>query len=285
MLKKLIVIAVCIFCTGNFLLAQNRESTANKQVQIVDTSFFMPQLNRHRRIWIYLPASYANSKKKYPVMYLQDGQNVFDNKTSFAGEWGVDEAMDTLTMSNMESIIVAIDNGSDNRLSEYSPYDFQIERGKANASLPPANVKAEGNQYVDFIVKTLRPYINKNYRTQKLRKHTFIAGSSMGGLISLYALLKYPKVFGGAGIFSPSFWVSEQLKTDIKNKSKKVKGEIYLYAGQQEGGSMVPDLLAIFQLLNKYSKARLTTVIRAEGKHNEASWRKEFPEFYKWLLK
>jgi predicted alpha/beta superfamily hydrolase len=76
---------------------------------------------------------------------------------------------------------------------------------------------------VDFIVKTLRPYINKNYRTKKCRKHTFTAGSSMGGLISLYALLKYPKVFGGAGVFSPALWIAPQLKTDIAERSKKIK--------------------------------------------------------------
>ena len=286
MLKKIIVIAVCSLCIGNFLLAQEKGSTANKNVQIIDTSFFMPQLNRHRRIWIYLPAGYANSKKKYPVMYLHDGQNIFDNKTSFAGEWGIDEAMDTLGVLTKECIVVGIDNGGDKRLSEYSPYDFKIQRNNgANVSLPALNIKAEGSQYVDFLVKTLRPYINKHYRTKRSRRHTFISGSSMGALISLYAPLKYPKVFGGAGIFSPSFWVSDQIKADVIAKSKKLKGKIYLYAGQQEGGSMVPDLLFVFNLLNKYSKAKLTIVIRAEGIHNETSWRKEFPFFYKWLMK
>jgi predicted alpha/beta superfamily hydrolase len=273
MLKKLFVIAACIFCAGNFLLAQAKESTANKNVLIIDTSFFMPQLNRHRRIWIYLPEGYTASKKKYPVLYMHDGQNVFDNKTSFAGEWGVDEAMDTLGSLVKKSIIVAIDNGQEKRLNEYSPYDME-KYGKG-----------EGIQYVDFIVKTLRPYINKNYRTKKCRKHTFTAGSSMGGLISLYALLKYPKVFGGAGVFSPAFWIAPQIKADVAERSKKIKGKIYLYAGKQEDGAMVPDLLAMFELLHQHSKAKLTTVIRSEGKHNEASWRKEFPVFYKWMMR
>ena len=78
-------------------------------MQVVDTAFFIPQLNRHRRVWIYLPATYASSKRKYPVIYMQDGQNVFDNRTSFAGEWGVDEALDSLGEQGRESIVVAID--------------------------------------------------------------------------------------------------------------------------------------------------------------------------------
>ena len=272
MRKRILVIAVCMFCIGNFLLAQKKQTTTTRNVSVVDTSFFIPQLNRHRRIWIYLPASYSTSKKKYPVIYMHDGQNVFDDKTAFAGEWGVDEALDTLGMLVGESIIVAIDNGGEKRINEYSPYDMD-KYGKG-----------EGIQYLDFIVKNLRPFINRNYRTEKSRKHTFILGSSMGGLISMYALLKYPKVFGAAGVFSPSFWIAPQLKADVIRRSKKTKGKIYLYAGKQEGETMVPDLLAMFNLLHQHSKAKLTTVIRSEGMHNEASWRKEFPLFYKWLM-
>ena len=262
-----------MFCSGNFLFAQKKETTANKNVSVIDTSFFIPQLNRHRRIWIYLPAGYSISKKKYPVIYMHDGQNVFDERTAFSGEWGVDEALDTLGPLVKESIIVAIDNGGEKRFTEYSPYDTD-KYGKG-----------EGNQYVDFIVKNLRPFINKSYRTKKCRRHTFTAGSSMGGLISLYALLKYPKVFGGAGVFSPSFWIAPQIRGDIIKSSKKIKGKIYLYAGKQEGETMVPDLLTTFNLLHQHSKAKITTIIRSEGMHNEASWRKEFPLFYKWLMR
>ena len=125
-MRKKLLIAVCILCAGNFLLAQERKSTAGKNVQVVDTAFFIPQLNRYRRVWIYLPASYNSSKQKYPVIYLQDGQNIFDDKTSFAGEWGIDEAMDTLGQRVGETIVIAIDNGGEKRLSEYAPFDFAI---------------------------------------------------------------------------------------------------------------------------------------------------------------
>ena len=159
-----------------------RDSSASKNVHVIDTAFYIPQLNRHRRIWIYLPASYSASRKKYPVLYMHDGQNVFDNATSYAGEWGVDEALDSLGAKPREIIVVAIETGQQTRMSEYSPSDNKY-------------AKAEGEAYVDFLVKTLRPYINKHYRTKKCRKYNFIAGSSMGGLISFYALVKYPNKF------------------------------------------------------------------------------------------
>ncbi|HVG40523.1 MAG TPA: alpha/beta hydrolase-fold protein [Chitinophagaceae bacterium] len=251
----------------------DRKSTARKNVSIIDTAFYIPQLNRYRRIWVYLPPNYTTSHKKYPVLYMHDGQNLFDDLTSFSGEWGIDETLDTLSLNTKECIVVGIDNGGDKRLNEYSPYN--MERFG----------KGEGDQYVDFLVKTLKPYIDKKYRTKKCRKHRFIAGSSMGGLISFYAILKYPKVFGGAGVFSPAFWIVPGLKTGMEERGKKIKGKIYFYAGMQESETMVPDMLAVFAQMNTISKAKMTTVIRSEGKHNEQTWRKEFPLFYKWIMK
>lgn len=250
-----------------------KRSTVTENVHIIDTAFFMPQLNRYRRIWVYLPPGYASSHKKYPVLYMHDGQNIFDDSTSYSGEWGVDETLDTLGPQTKECIVVAIDHGGDKRINEYSPFDME-KWGKG-----------EGDQYVDFLVKTVKPYIRKKYRTKRCRKHQFIAGSSMGGLISFYAMLKYPKEFGGAGVFSPAFWIVPQLKEVIPSKAKAVRGKIYFYAGKAESEGMVPDLLAVFMQMSKNSKAKMTTVIRTEGAHNEAHWRQEFPLFYKWLMK
>jgi predicted alpha/beta superfamily hydrolase len=248
-----------------------KEHTTGKNVHIADSAFYIPQLNRTRRIWIYLPASYSTSRKKYPVLYMQDGQNVFDEATSGFGEWGVDEALDTLQNKSQEMIVVAVDNDPVHRINEYSPYDME-KYGKG-----------EGDAYLDFLVNTLQPFINKHYRTRKCASHNYIAGSSMGGLISFYALLKYPKKFGGAGVFSPAFWITPQLKNIDPKKAKKIKGKIYFFAGQQESDSMVPDMLSVFEQMHKHSKAKMKTVIRAQGKHNEATWRAEFPLFYKWL--
>lgn len=251
---------------------KERKSTASPNVHVIDTAFYIPQLDRYRRIWVYLPKSYKTTRQKYPVLYMHDGQNVFDNATSGFGEWGVDEALDSLNAGDRELIVVAIDNGGEKRLNEYSPYDME-KYGRG-----------EGDQYVDFLVKTLKPYIDKKFRTRKDDKYTFVAGSSMGGLISFHAILKYPKVFGGAGVFSPAFWIAPQLKNIDPKKAKKVKGKIYFFAGQQEGDEMVPDMLYVFEQMRRHSKAKMKTVIRAEGKHDEATWRSEFPGFYKWIV-
>lgn len=248
-----------------------RAGTSSKNVHIIDTAFWMPQLKRKRRVWIYLPEDYATSRKRYPVLYMHDGQNIFDDATSYSGEWGVDEFLDSTKMK--KCIVVGIDNGGEKRMSEYNPYNNE-QFGVG-----------EGDGYVDFIVKKLKPVIDKKFRTKKDRQHTFIAGSSMGGLISMHAILKYPKVFGGAGIFSPSFWVSSEINKGIMKRGKKYTGLVYFYAGKQESDSMIPDMLKAFQGMAAVSKSTMTTVIRDKGLHNESTWRKEFPLFYEWLMK
>ncbi|MDQ6763206.1 MAG: alpha/beta hydrolase-fold protein, partial [Bacteroidota bacterium] len=150
--------------------------TLSKNVKVMDTAFYIPQLGRSRRIWLYLPPGYFTSNKKYPVLYMHDGQNLFDEATSYAGEWGVDDFLDSMFSSGKkEVIVVGIDNGLQKRMNEYNPYSY----GKFGTG--------EGDQYVDFLVKDLKPYIDKHYRTLANKKNTYIAGSSMGGLISLYA--------------------------------------------------------------------------------------------------
>ncbi len=256
-----------------------RVSTANKHVHIIDTAFLIPQLNRTRRVWIYLPANYASTRVRYPVLYMQDGQNVFDDSTSYAGEWGVDEFMDSTKAP--ACIVVAIDNGGSKRLNEYCPYDFELK------GIAATNVsgKGEGKLYVDFITNTLKNYIDRHYRTLKDRSHTYIAGSSMGGLVSLYALLSHPGIFGGAGIFSPAFWVGPGIFDDILKRGKKLNAKIYFYAGGQEGETMVPDMLKAENELKTFSSVKMTSVINEQARHNETAWRKEFPAFYSWLTK
>jgi len=248
-----------------------RVSTAGKNVHIVDTAFFIPQLNRTRRVWIYLPSDYSGSKKNYPVLYMHDGQNVFDDLTSFAGEWNVDETLDALGKHSEEMIVIAIDHGGSKRINEYCPYDME-KFGEG-----------EGDKYVDFLVKTLKPFIDKNYRTLKNKQNTFIAGSSMGGLISMYAILKYPRVFGGAGIFSPAFSIGPKIFDDIEAKGASVNSKIYFYCGAEEGETMVPDTERAFSEMRKVSKSKMVCVIRQDGKHSESVWKEEFPLFYLWL--
>lgn len=249
--------------------APAKKSSATSNVSVVDTSFFIPQLNRTRRVWIYLPSDYkTQASKKFPVMYMHDGQNLFDDTSSFAGEWGLDEFMDTTSLA--KSIVVGIDHGASKRLNEYNPYD--------NAKFG----KGEGDEYVDFLVKTLKPYIDNHYRTLANKQNTGIAGSSMGGLISMYAVLKYPDVFSKVGVFSPAFWVAgDSIFEAVKARGGKVNSYIYFYGGKLEGESMVPDMTKVYDQMKKISKSKMKLVIRDDGRHNEPTWRKEFPEFYR----
>jgi predicted alpha/beta superfamily hydrolase len=250
-----------------------RKETASANVRIIDSTFYIPQLKRSRRIWIYLPADYANSTKKYPVLYMHDGQNLFNEATSYAGEWGVDETLDSM---KKKCIVVGIDNGLMKRMNEYNPYN--------NERFGPG----EGKQYIDFIAKTLKPYIDKKYRTLKDKNNTIIVGSSMGGLISMYAIVIYPNVFGAAGVFSPSFWISPKLKDDITKMVKSSthrQNRIYFYAGEQESKEMVKDALYVFELMRKKAGCKMEVRINAEGQHNEPTWRQEFPAFYNWIMK
>jgi predicted alpha/beta superfamily hydrolase len=249
-----------------------KKSTASKNVHLVDTAFYIPQLKRKRTIRIYLPDGYSASKLRYPVLYMHDGQNLFDKSTSFAGEWGVDEFLDSTKLK--KCIVVGIDNDGAKRMNEYNIYDNQRFG------------KGEGNGYADFIVKTLKPFIDKKYRTLEDKKNTSISGSSMGGLISFQTLLKYPAVFGSAGVYSPSFWITTKLQDEIKVKGKLVNSKIYFFTGKLEDANMgmVKDAIKVYDEMRKVSKSKMKLVIKDDGRHNEETWRKDFPEFYRWIL-
>jgi len=247
-------------------------STASKQVHIVSEKFNMPQLGRERRVWIYLPADYSHSHRKYPVIYMHDGQNLFDNRTAGFGEWGIDEFMDKLPPKD-QCIIVGIDHGGDYRITEYDPYDSKYGKGR-------------GDDYVEFLVKTLKPYIDKHYRTMPGTTHTGIAGSSMGGLISMYAELKYPNVFGSAGIFSPAFWIAPPIYNYAQQQKLAGRSRFYFVCGDAESEDMVTDMQKMVNLVRSkdVSEANSPTVVVPAAKHNEKQWHDDFPAFYQWFI-
>jgi predicted alpha/beta superfamily hydrolase len=246
-------------------------STASPRVQLMDTAFAMKPLKRTRRITIYLPPGYDTSKKKYPVLYMHDGQNLFDQARANAGEWGVDEALDTLSATTGGCIVVGIDHGGSKRLQEYNPYNFE------------KTGTGEGKLYAQFLVKTLKPYIDRRYRTLSNKANTFIAGSSMGGLISLYTVLKYPNIFSGAGIFSPAFWTAPGLAADIKKMGRRLRTKLYFYAGDKESTGMVPDMITIYNQVHQVAPSPLLMQIRAGGEHQERWWQREFAGFWRWM--
>jgi predicted alpha/beta superfamily hydrolase len=207
---------------------------------LVAEQVYSPQLENERDILVYLPPSYTKSTRRYPVLYMHDGQNLFDPATSFAGEWGVDESLEMLASEEgLEAIVVAIPNSGPDRLNEYSPFHDTLHGG------------GRGNQYIAFIVHTLKPAIDAQFRTLPDRKHTGIMGSSMGGLISLYAYFHREHVFGFAGVMSPSLWFSHGAIFDYVQNAPYLSGKIYLDVGTREqGGSMLA--------LRKLAKSRKT---------------------------
>jgi len=253
-------------------------STATASVSILDSAFVIPQLGRSRRVWIYLPPGYATSARRYPVLYMHDGQNVFDARTSFAGEWGVDETLDSLhALGDGGVIVVAVDHGGARRFDEYSPWRNAKYGG------------GQGDAYVDFLVKTLKPYVDRHYRTLPDRLHTGVAGSSMGGLISLYAVLKYPEVFGRAGVFSPAFWVAPEIYGVARRAHPLPGTRIYMVTGGEEGdtpAAVVADHQRMLDTLRAagFTAEELQGTVRPDGKHAEWFWRREFPAAYRWLF-
>ncbi|MBC6989100.1 alpha/beta hydrolase-fold protein [Hymenobacter sp. BT491] len=253
-----------------------KQHTVTANVAVVADSFRIPQLNRTRRIWIYLPNDYTAGTRRYPVLYVHDGQNVFDDFTSFSGEWGIDETLRQLQQTGQDqgTIVVAVDNGGSSRLDELSPWRNPQYGG------------GEGDRYVDFMAHTLKPYIDAHYRTLSGREFTGIAGSSMGGLISLYAALKYPAVYSKAGIFSPAFWFAKDSLFQFVASTKPVPTtSFYFVAATPESETMVPLMAALRDSLQKrgFPAANMTYRATPDGQHAEWFWKREFPAAYQWL--
>jgi predicted alpha/beta superfamily hydrolase len=253
-------------------------STAASNVQILNNAFVMPQLNnRTRRIWLYLPPDYNTTSKRYPVLYMHDGQNLFDAATSFSGEWQVDETLNALHASgNYGAIVVGIDNGGASRLNEYSPWNNPQYGG------------GEGAAYIDFIAQTLKPFIDANYRTLTEPQYTALFGSSMGGLISTYGAVRYPNLFGKVGSFSPAYWFAlTQLNNYITTSTTNIANlRISHVGGQNESATMVTNINTVTN--NLFTRGLLSTnsqtKIDADGTHSEAYWRREFGAAYQWLF-
>ena len=248
-----------------------KQSSASKQVSTF--SIEAPQLNTSKKIWVYLPKNYTTSKKKFPVIYMHDGQNLFDAKTSYVGEWNIDETLDSISA---QVIVIGIEHGNEKRMEELTPFKNE-KYGGGNA-----------DNYLDFIVNTLKPYVDKNYRTKTNANNTCLWGSSLGGLVSFYGALKYPEVFGKVGCFSPSFWFNRKEIFGLMEQTKNFKTKIFFLCGDNEGDDdMVRDLNTMeFQVNTKRCECKMLNkkIIVKGGQHNEKLWREGFKKAYLWLF-
>lgn len=246
-------------------------------IVVIDEAFEIPQLIRTRRIAALLPHDYELTDKRYPVLYLQDGQNLFDDYAPF-GNWAVDKRLAVLAEQGLgDVIVISIDHAQEQRIEEFTPsHRTRLGRG-------------EGKKYVRFLADTLKPYIDKTFRTLPGWRHTGIGGSSMGALISIYAGLIYPEVYGRLMIFSPSLWVMPQIPFHLLQLSEPYGGRVYLYGGRKESDNMVPNLERFKyemeqQLHGAHAKPTFKLSIDPEGEHNEARWGEEFPRAVRWLF-
>lgn len=242
-----------------------------QNVYIIDDSFYIPQLQRWRRIWLYLPPDYFTSGKAYPVLYMHDGQNLFDASTAFGAEWEVDE---TLNRLRGRCIVVGIDNGGSRRIPEYTVHDTK-------------HGIAEGRAYMRFVVETLKPYIDKTYRTLPGRDSTTTAGSSLGGLIAFYLCMHYPHVFGGGGIFSPAFWIDPLILEEmsiVAGNNHTLPQRYYFFAGAREDALIWEGMQAMLNLLRQHGHYALSERVDPKGGHDEKTWRRALPRFFRWLL-
>ena len=237
--------------------------------------FEIPQLIKTRRITALVPHDYRHNDKHYPVIYLQDGQNLFDDFAPF-GNWGIDKKLAMLAERGQgDIIIVAIDHAEEERIEEFTP-SHKTKLGKG-----------EGKKYVRFMADTLKPYVDKHFRTLPDRQNTGIGGSSMGALISIYAGIMYPEVYSRLMLFSPSLWVDPNIYFNLTQFLGPLDLKIYMYGGGKEGSNMINNLNWLKETLNNQGRKEWVDFklkIDPNGHHNEVKWGEEFPEALEWLF-
>jgi predicted alpha/beta superfamily hydrolase len=241
---------------------------------------------RFLRVW--LPPGYENaenSSRYYPVLYLNDGQNLFEAAISFGGvEWQVDETVARLIGERAvpPMIVVGLDNAGKDRLREYMPH----------RSMNPVMLRVQGRRYPDFLMKEVMPFVEQTYRVATSPENTGVGGSSLGALIALYTVMARPGVFGRLLLESPSLWASNRQAIKDSRAIKIWPERIYLGVGTAEAGSperdrtVVDDVQELAATLRRavLSENRLRLVIKDGAGHSESAWAERFPEALRFLF-
>ncbi|MFU2205546.1 alpha/beta hydrolase [Streptococcus pluranimalium] len=268
----------------------------NYYLEMVEHHLHVPYYDEERRIRVLLPKDYHKEDwASYPVLYMHDGQNVFYSKESFSGySWKV---IPTIKYHKElpKMIIVGIDNAGDNRLNEYAPWMTDVGTTPETAS-----VGGDGMAYGDWVVNTVKPFIDKTYRTLTDPEHTLLAGSSMGGIITAYMGAAYPDVFGNLGVFSLASWFSERDFLRFCDHHPLAKSSrIYIQVGTLEGDDVdetfasnmnqryIDCTLHYYQSLLKSGTSidNIKLKIMANEIHHEKHWADHFLEFLQFTLK
>ncbi len=251
--------------------------TASPNVQILKDTITIDYLNEKRTLSLYLPADYEKDTLSYPVIYFMDGNSLFDEKILVGHEWQVDEVLDSLGHLGLhQAIVVGIYNSEENRLTEYKPF---------RSPRLPKEKKVTGEQHAEWIATDVKQWVDSRYRTQKGPASTVIGGASLGGLMSYYMLMKYPDIYGGAIVFSPSFWVNDKVYELHKSVADLSEKRIYFDAGELETPT-VKSIKKMHELLvkNGMPKSNLKLDVEEGEGHWHLTWRKGFPKAYPWIF-
>ncbi len=244
---------------------------------VLEWEVTIPKLtgDKKRKAYIWLPESYdEDPERRYPVMYMFDGHNVFyDKDATYGKSWGMAKYMEE---SQKELIIVGVEcnHEGNGRLQEYSPINFE------NSTL--GKIKAKGSLYMNWMVNYLKPYIDKKYRTLTDRKNTIIAGSSMGGLMALYGATVYNHIFQRAACLSPSLWVSSGKILEMVARAHIRRDTcIYMDYGSEEMFNHAANAEALISTSHLLLTKRVNLAFRIVpgGTHSEASWERQIPIF------
>jgi len=242
-----------------------------------------PELSRSREIAVYVPPSFASAEgagRKYPVIYFHDGQNMFDDKTSYVGEWRADETLQKLAREGRDVIAVGIPNAGEDRMDEYSPWS-----GKSG--FRRRRVVGTGAAYLEWLLDEVKPLVDRSFPTRMDREGTGTMGSSLGGLISLFAAAKYPDVFGFIGAMSPSVRWHDYKIVDLFEDWSGPRPRIHLDMGGREFRGLYADARRMRDALITSGWTLGTDLQYVEdryGRHHEESWARRLPDALRFLL-
>jgi len=234
-----------------------------------------PELANRRDLLVALPPSYGAGDVRYPVVYMQDGQNLFDAATSYAGDWQLRETLAAHAATGVEAIVVGIPHMGGERKDEYGPFSDARHGG------------GRGEAYVRFVARTVKPLVDREFRTLPGPEATAIAGSSLGGLVSLYGFIAHPDVFGAVAALSPSLWFARGAIFRWARGRRIEGGRIYLDAGAREPARTTRDARRMRALLvakGYVPGATLACIEDPEGGHDEAAWARRFRVAFPFLV-
>ena len=248
-------------------------------------------LKRSRKVWVYLPEGYSKkANKRYPVIYMHDGQNLFyDELTAYGAAWHVDKVLDDIySATGNACIVVGVECLPERRFSEYSPWKMSAfpRHDKRHIPKDPINLGGEGAEYAEWFANTLKPIIDERYNTDPDRCATAVAGSSMGGLISCYIGLKYQNIYETMGLFSGyTDFNRGEYKRFLKNNPQTEKQHAFVYCGGKEWGDderrnarMENQSIRLYETLAKRNVS-CVLALDSELPHYETAWETYFRPF------